>query len=168
MESLRVLHLRGHNVIVDKFSKYNYFLSLAQPYITTNVARVFMDNIFKLYKMRQTIVDDWDPNFTSKLLKEMLRISGTELLMTSAYHPQAYEQSEIMNKGLECYLTCFLGNCPKDRARWVSLAEWSYTTSTHTFTQLASLRLFTVTHCHISYLLKNAILEFLFGPLDKG
>lgn len=81
----------GHNVImvvVDRFNKYGHFLSLSHPYVAASIDYLFMGNIFKLHGMPQTIVSDKDPIFTSQFWKDMFRISGIELLMSSVYHPQ--------------------------------------------------------------------------------
>jgi hypothetical protein len=130
----------GRNVImvvVDRLSKYAHFVALTHPYTASTVARVFMDNIFKLHGMPNTIVSDRDPIFTSNFWQEIFKLSGTELLMSSAYHPQTDGQTEIMNKGLEGYLRSFSGDRPKDWAKWLALAEWAYNTSTHTSTKLS-------------------------------
>lgn len=134
-----LLPSRGHNVImvvVDRFSKYGYFLSLSHSYTSVGITRLFMDNIFKLLRMPQTIVSDRDPIFMSQYWKEIFWISGTEVLMSSAYHPQTNSQIEVMKKGLEYYLGFFSGDRPRDWVCWLSLVEWSYNTSTHTSTQL--------------------------------
>lgn len=107
----------GRNVIlvvVDRLSKYAHFVPLSHPYTTGIVAKLFMDNIFKLHGMPTTIVSDRDPMFTSNFWKEIFRLSGTELLRSSTYHPQTDGQIEVMNKGLEGYLHNFLGDRPRD------------------------------------------------------
>lgn len=91
-------------VVIDGLSKYAHFMSLSHPYTATTVARVLMDNIFKLRGFPLTIVSDRDPVFTSHFWKEMFKISGTELLLNSAYHPQTNGQIEVMSKTLEGYL----------------------------------------------------------------
>jgi transposase InsO family protein len=130
----------GRNVImvvVDRLSKYAHFVALTHPYTASTVARVFMDNSFKLHGMPNTIVSDRDRIFTSNFWQEIFKLSGTELLMSSAYHPQTDGQTEIMNKRLEGYLRSFSGDRPKDWVKWLALAEWAYNTSTHTSTKLS-------------------------------
>lgn len=75
-------------VIVDRLSKYAHFIPLTQPYTAESVARLFVDHIFKLHGLPKFIVSDRDPVFTSHFWKELFRVSGTELLMSFAYHPQ--------------------------------------------------------------------------------
>lgn len=89
-----------------------------------------MDNVFKLHVWPLKIVSDRDSIFTSKFWNELLRISGSEVLLSSAYHPKMDAQIEAMNKILECYLRCFSSDRPKDWMRWLPLAGYSYNTST--------------------------------------
>uniref|UniRef100_A0A6N2KZ88 Integrase catalytic domain-containing protein n=1 Tax=Salix viminalis TaxID=40686 RepID=A0A6N2KZ88_SALVM len=135
---------KGYNVIlvvVDRLSKYNHFIPIAHPYTATIVARIFMDNIFKLHGIPNSIVCDRDAVFTSKFWQEVFHLSGTKLMMSTAYHPQTDGQTEIMNKWLEGYLRCFTGDRPKDWAKWLALAEWSYNTSEHSSTGFSPFEL---------------------------
>jgi hypothetical protein len=54
-------------VVVDKFSKYSHFIKLKHPFNTLKVAKLFVDNMYKLYGMPQAIVSDRDRIFTSQL-----------------------------------------------------------------------------------------------------
>jgi protoheme ferro-lyase len=59
---------KGYNVImviVDRFSKYNHYIPMAHPYTAATVAKAFMENIFKLHGIPQSIVSDQDKIFTS-------------------------------------------------------------------------------------------------------
>ena len=128
---------KGYNVIlvvVDRFSKYCHFLPLVHPYTAATVAKTFMDNVFKLHGMPHSIVSDRDAVFTSRFWQELFQLSGTKLLMSSAYHPQTDGQTEIMNKWLEGYLRCFTSDRPKDWANWLAMAEWAYNSSEHAST----------------------------------
>lgn len=79
-------------------------MSLTHPYTTLTIASVFMDNIFWLHGMPQTIVSGRDPIFTSQFWTKLFQICGTDLLLNSAYHPQTDGQTKIMIKSHECYL----------------------------------------------------------------
>jgi hypothetical protein len=123
-------------VVVDRLSKYAHFIPLTYPYTVVSIAKLFLDNVFKLHGLPKSIVNDRDPIFTSNFWRDLFCLSGTDLLMSSAYHPQTDGQTEIMNKGFEGYLRSFIGDRPKDWMQWLYLAEWAYNTSEHTSTRL--------------------------------
>lgn len=132
IEGLQVSH--SYNcimVIVDKFSKYAHFLPLSHPFTAYKVAMLFMEHIFKLHGLPESIVSDRDKVFTSTLWKELFRLAGTTLQMSSAYHPQTDGQTERVNQCLEGYLRCFVHSCPNKWKDWLSLAEFWYNTSYH-------------------------------------
>jgi len=51
--------------IVDRFSKYCHFISLAHPYSAESVAQAFFSDIVRLHGIPQSIVSNRDPVFTS-------------------------------------------------------------------------------------------------------
>jgi hypothetical protein len=124
-------------VMVDRLSKHAHFIPLSHPYTASSVAKLFVDHIFKLHGLPNSIVSDRDPVFTSHFWKEIFRATSTDLLMSSAYHPQTNGQTEIMNKGLEGYFRSFSGDRPRDWMLWMSLVEWAYNTSANTSTKLS-------------------------------
>ena len=99
-------------MVVDRFSKYTHFMSLSYPYSAPTVAKIFMDNVYKLHKLLASVVSDGDPVFLSKFWKELFTIQGVNLLYSSAYHPQTDGQTEIVNKYVENYLRCMTGTNP--------------------------------------------------------
>ncbi|PKI34768.1 hypothetical protein CRG98_044835 [Punica granatum] len=119
-------------VVVDRCTKYAHFMALAHPYTASRVAQTFLDNVFKLHGMLESIVSDRDPVFFSRFWQDLFRLQGVELLASSTYHPQTDGQSEAVNKCLETYLRCMTGDKPALWAKWISLAEWWYNTTYHT------------------------------------
>ncbi|KAF0891596.1 hypothetical protein E2562_010585 [Oryza meyeriana var. granulata] len=82
--------VRGKSVIltvVDRFSKYCHFIPLAHPYSAESVAQAFFTEIVRLHGMPQSMVSDRDPIFTSTFWRELMRLMGTKLHMTTAFHP---------------------------------------------------------------------------------
>lgn len=118
-------------VVVDRFTKYGHFLPLSHPYTALQIAVVFINNVFKLHGLPQAIVSDRDKIFTSNLWRELFKLLGTELQMSSAYHPQTDGQTERVNQCLETYLRCFVHSCPTKWSSWLPLAEFWYNTSFH-------------------------------------
>lgn len=129
----------GYSVIymvVDRLSKYSHFIPLTHPYSASKVVQVFMTQVFKLHGLLESIISDRDTTFTSTFWMEIFKLQGTKLSYSTAYHPQTDGQSKIVNKYLENYLRCFMGDRPKDWSQWVPLAEWWYSTNFHASSKL--------------------------------
>jgi hypothetical protein len=109
-------------VVVDKFSKYAHFLPLSHPFTAFQVALLYMNNVFKLHGMPTAMVLDRDKVFTSNIWQELFKLLGTDLKMSSAYHPQTDGQTERVNQCLETYLRCFVNACPTKWSNWLALA----------------------------------------------
>lgn len=52
-------------VIVDTFSKYGHFIPFAHPYTAAKVSTLFLDHVYKLHSLLESIVSGRDPIFTS-------------------------------------------------------------------------------------------------------
>lgn len=122
-------------VVVDKLTRYAHFIPLHHPFTAAKVALAYTDHVFKLHSLPEVIISDRDPIFTSRFWKELFSQIGTELRMSSAYHPETDGQTERVNQCLEIYLRCFTHACPSKWSQYLSLAEYWYNTSTHSALQ---------------------------------
>ena len=95
------------------------------------VAKVFLDNVYKLHGMPEYIVSDRDPVFTSRFWQALVRRTGVVLNMSTTYHPETDGQTERVNQQVDCFLRCFISAHPKKWARWISLCEFWYNTNWH-------------------------------------
>jgi hypothetical protein len=123
-------------VVVDRLSKYAHLCALQHPLTTSIVAQLCMDRVFKLHGMPHSIIFYRDPTFTSNFWQELLKLQGTQLHLSTAYHPKTNGQTEVVNKCLETYLRCFASERQNQWAQWLPLDEWWYNTSYHTTTRM--------------------------------
>jgi ribosomal protein L21E len=84
-----------------------------------------------LHGLPQCIISDRDKVFTSSLWQELFKLTDTQLMMSSAYHPQTDGQTERLNQCMEAFLRCSSHATPTQWAKWLPLAEYWYNTSYH-------------------------------------
>lgn len=92
-------------MVVDRFTKYAYFIRVSHPYSAANIAQLFLDNIYKLHIMSKTIMCDRDPMFVSKIWQELL---SATLRTWTTYHSQSDRQTEVLNRILQTYLRYYI------------------------------------------------------------
>ncbi|KAK4410255.1 Transposon Ty3-G Gag-Pol polyprotein [Sesamum angolense] len=78
------------------------------------------------------IVTDRDKIFTSSFWKELFKLLGTNLNLSTAYHPQSDGQMERVNQCVENYFCFMCYMRPSQWNKWLSLAEYWYNTNFHT------------------------------------
>lgn len=107
---------QGHSVIlvvVDRFSKGIHLGTLPASHTAHMVAVLFMEIVRKIHGIPRSLVSDRDPLFLSNFWRELFQLSGTQLRMSFAYHPQTDGQTEVMNRIIEQYLREFVHRRPQ-------------------------------------------------------
>lgn len=124
-------------VVVDRFSKGAHFGMLQTHYSAYKMAQLFIDMVCRLHGFPKSLVSDKDPVFISAFWRKLFKLAGTKLWMSTAYHPQTDGQTEVVNRVLQQYLRAFVHHQPNQWGKFLSLAEWSYNTTTHSTTGLS-------------------------------
>nr|KYP55632.1 Transposon Ty3-I Gag-Pol polyprotein [Cajanus cajan] len=128
---------QGHTtilVVVDRFSKGAHFGMLPRSFTAAKVADLFTHMVCKLHGLPRSLISDRDPIFLSQFWRELFRLSGTKLRMSTAYHPQTDGQTEVTNKILQQYLRCFVHHRPSLWGKLLPWAEWCFNTSLNSST----------------------------------
>lgn len=82
-----------------------------------DIAHLYYRNVWALHGLPKSIVSDRDSKFTSAFWKELHAAIGTELLMSTAYHPQTDGATERANRTVAQILRAFVD---PDQRNWVS------------------------------------------------
>ncbi|WVZ83375.1 hypothetical protein U9M48_030533 [Paspalum notatum var. saurae] len=116
-------------VIIDRLTKSAHFIPVKNRYHAQNYAEIYISRIVSLHGVPQTITSDRGSLFVSRFWEQLQTALGTNLIRSSAYHPQTSGQVERVNQILEdmlraCALTYF--------SKWdecLPLAEFAYNNS---------------------------------------
>ena len=76
-------------------------------------------------------MSDRDSRFMGGFWQELFCLEGTELTLSTSYHPQTNGQTKIVNKWLEGHLRNYVNGQQKEWLRWLHLGEYCYNTTYH-------------------------------------
>ena len=127
----------GHDsvfVVVDRLTKYIILSPCKKTVTAPPLAKLFVKKVYKRFGMPTSIVSDRDPRFTSHFWKSFMTLLGTDLNMSTAYHPQTDGQTERANRTFEDMLRGFVGPRQNDWCEYLELAEFAYNNSTQAST----------------------------------
>ena len=102
---------QGYNlilVVVNKLTKMIHFIPTTEKTLAKGLARLFRDNMWKLYGLPKSIISDRGPQFAAGLMQELNEMLGIKSKLSMAFHPQTDGQTERVNQELEQYLRMFI------------------------------------------------------------
>ena len=88
-------------VVCDRLSKMMHFVATMEEMTAEGLAKLFRDNMWRLYGLPESVVLDRKPQFAVGLTKELNRMLGIKMKLSIAFHPQTDGQIECMNQELE-------------------------------------------------------------------
>ena len=90
-----------YGFIVDILTKSAHFLAVPMTFTLEEFCRLYIREIFRLYGVLVSIISDRDPRFTTHFWKSFQNAMGTQLTMSTTFHPQTDGQSERTIQVLE-------------------------------------------------------------------
>ena len=88
-------------VICDRLSKITHFVATIEGISAERLARLFWDNIWKLYRLLESIVSDRGLQFAAEMIKELNGMLEIKTKLSIAFYPQIDHQTERMNQKME-------------------------------------------------------------------
>ena len=88
---MKLLVSKGYDLILvvcDRFSKMLHFVVTVKKITAEGLARLFRDNMQKLYRLLESMISDREPQFVVELMRELNKMLGIEIKLFTAYHPQ--------------------------------------------------------------------------------
>ena len=75
-------------VVCNRLSKIVHFVATTEETLAEGLVRLFRDNMWKLHGLPESIVSDRGPQFAVELMKELNRILGIQMRLSTAFHLQ--------------------------------------------------------------------------------
>ncbi|KAL3523596.1 hypothetical protein ACH5RR_016430 [Cinchona calisaya] len=116
-------------VIVDRLTKTAHFLPMRATTPMEKRVTMYMDHIVRPHGVPVSIVSDRDPRFVSGFWESFQRAMGTNLKISTAFHPQIDGQTERTIQTLEDMLRACAIDFKGNWDEYLTLIEFSYNNS---------------------------------------
>ena len=151
-------------VVVDRFTKSAHFIPVKTGYKSHQYAELYIARIVSLHGIPKTIISDRGSQFIARFWEQLHAALGTQLIRSSAYHPQTDGQTERINQILEDMLrACALTYSQK----WddcLPLAEFAYNNSYQESFKMAPFEALYGRRCRTTLNWSEAGERNFFGP----
>ncbi|GKA46667.1 putative reverse transcriptase domain-containing protein [Tanacetum coccineum] len=124
----------GHDtiwVIVDRLTKSAHFIPTRETDSMETLTRLYIKEIVSRHGVPISIISDCDSHFTFRLWQSLQSALGTQLDISTAYHPETDGQSERTIQTLEDMLRACVIDFGKGWEKHLPLVEFSYNNSYH-------------------------------------
>ncbi|GJT61317.1 putative reverse transcriptase domain-containing protein [Tanacetum coccineum] len=135
-------------VIVDRLTKSAIFTPMRETDPLDKLARMYLKEVVTRHGIPVSIICDRDPRFASNFWRSLQNALGTNLDMSTAYHPQTDGQSERTIQTLEDMLRACAIDFGKGWVNHLPLVEFSYNNSYHASIKAAPFEALYGRKCH--------------------
>ena len=119
-------------VVVDHGSTKGVILEPCNKTIdATGTATILLNSVYRRYGLPDKSISDRGPQFASQAFRELGRLLGIKLNMSTAHHPQTDGATERANKEIEAYLSIFCSNNPDTWRSLLPTLEFAYNSKPH-------------------------------------
>jgi hypothetical protein len=121
--------------IVDSLTKHTHFIPTHTTINAEGTTLLFFKEVWKHPGTPRVVVSDREPQFVAAFTRELYKLLGIKLAMSTAYHPQTDGQMERVNQVLEGYLRIFTRRRQDDWDDYLPTGKFQYNNMVHSLTQ---------------------------------
>ena len=84
-------------IVYNRLLKIAYFVATTEETLVKELAMLFRDNMWKLYRLLKSIILDRGPQFVVELTKKLNRMLRIEMKLLTFFYSQTDGQTEQIN-----------------------------------------------------------------------
>ena len=124
-------------VVVDRFTKMAYLIPLPTNPKATDLAKVFLKEIWKLHGLPTDIVSDRDAMITSHFWQALMDLLEVRTKLSTAFHLETDGQTERINQTIEQYLRHYCSWKKDDWLELLLMAQFTYNSAKYETTGMS-------------------------------
>ncbi|GKA80361.1 putative reverse transcriptase domain-containing protein [Tanacetum coccineum] len=136
-------------VIVDRLTKSAIFVPMRKTNPMEKLSRMYLKEVVTRHGIPVSIICDHDPRFASNFWRSLQKALGTNLDMSTAYHPQTDGQSKRTIQTLKNMLRACVIDFGKGWVNHFPLVEFSYNNSYYASIKAAPFEALYGQKCHL-------------------
>jgi len=99
--------------------------------LSEGIAKIYRNDIWKLYGVFKKILSDRRPQFALKFMKEFTKVLGTKRQLSMVYHSQTNGQMERINQEIGTFLQHYVNYQQDNWTDWLAAAEFQHNNKKH-------------------------------------
>ena len=128
-------------VMIDRLTSQVHLVPTTMTGTTRGIAWLILKEVVRLHGIPESIVSDKDTKFTSIFWKELHRLMGSKLLMSTAFHLQTDGTTERANRSIAQILCTVVSNDQWDWSDKCPMVEFAINGSINATTGYAPFEL---------------------------
>ena len=114
-------------VMVDRGNtKGAILIPIMKTLMQEGAGQLLLDNLYKRFGLPDKMLLDRGPQFAAMAFRELLKLLGIKLNLTTAYHPQTDGATEQVNQEKEAYLLIYCLAHPTEWKNSLSTLEFTH------------------------------------------
>ena len=153
----RLPHSNGYNavlIVIDRLTKErHYILCTTDKNGTTAEATAYLllNNVWKLHGLPLSLTSDQGPQFIFGVWKNLYKILGIKVNLSTTFHSKTNGQSESANQKMERHLRIFVNYQQDDWPGKLAMAEFAANNNESASTKLSPFFATKGLHPHMSF-----------------